>query len=112
MEGANTATLYVKNLILGNHQYQLTVTDSSGQIAADTVSVIVLSEDNKPPVANAGRDMTVVSPVSSVVLSAVGSSDDYLISSFKWTQLEWVQYLHVHVIVCSLVCVSMYSSSE
>ncbi len=90
MEGANTARLHVNHLILGNHQYQLTVTDSSGQTSADTVSVIVMAEDNKPPVAKAGESVTVVSPMSTVMLSGISSSDDYKINSYKWTQLRYV----------------------
>lgn len=88
MEGANTAHLYVNHLTLGDHQYQLTVTDASGQSASDTVSVVVLAEDNQPPVASAGLDRTVVSPVASVTLSGAASTDDYRISSFKWAQLK------------------------
>ncbi len=88
MEGANTAKLHVNHLTLGNHHYQLTVTDSSGQTDADTVSVLVMAEDNQPPVANAGHHVTIVSPTSTVTLSGIGSTDDYKINSFKWTQLR------------------------
>ena len=88
MEGANTAKLHVKHLPLGDHRYQLTVTDSSGQVSTDTVSVVVVAEDNKPPVANAGENKTVMFPESSVVLNGAKSTDDYLISGYNWTQLQ------------------------
>lgn len=87
MEGANKAKLHVYHLPLGDHRYLLTVTDSSGQLSTDTVSVIVTAEDNKPPVANAGGNKTLVYPESSVVLNGSKSMDDYLISVFKWTQI-------------------------
>ena len=88
MEGAKTVKLHVKNLPLGDHQYQLTVTDSSGQVSTDTVSVIVMAEDNKPPVANAGGNKTVVFPESDTVLNGAKSTDDYLISGYMWTQIR------------------------
>lgn len=90
MEGANTPQLHVNNLPLGDHQYQLTVTDSSGQTSTDTVSVIVTAEANTPPIAVAGGNLTVVFPLSVAVLNGSRSVDDYLISSFSWTQIRLV----------------------
>lgn len=88
MEGANTPKLHVKNLSQGDHQYLLTVTDSSGQTDTDTVSVIVTAENNTPPIAEAGGNVTVVFPVLEAVLNGTRSEDDYRITSFRWTQIR------------------------
>ncbi len=80
---ANTATPgFTAPATPGTLTFQLTVKDSSGQTAADTVNVIV----NVPPVAEAGPDQTVTAG-STVTLNGAASHDDGgTIISYAWTQ--------------------------
>jgi len=89
-----TATLVAPILPVGADDVmliiQLTVTDTTGLSASDTIEVIVESEppaDSNDPVANAGPDITVV-PGDQVTLSAAGSTDpDNDIVSYRWDQI-------------------------
>ena len=68
--------------------FQLTVTDSLGQTATDTVSVKVVdpSSPNRAPAANAGSDQT-VNPGATVSLDGSGSSDlDGDALDYGWSQ--------------------------
>ncbi len=82
--------------------FRLVVTDKGGLQSSDTCTVMVLSADggvqppvdpppdtgNKPPVANAGQDLTVRSG-SSVKLSGADSTDpDDGIAAYQWRQIS------------------------
>ncbi|MEI9913338.1 MAG: hypothetical protein WDO71_29060 [Bacteroidota bacterium] len=43
---------------------------------------------NKPPTANAGKDITVILPVKSVVLTGRGSDTDGTITSYRWSRVS------------------------
>ncbi|MBI4773248.1 MAG: hypothetical protein HY788_03540 [Deltaproteobacteria bacterium] len=69
------------------YTFNLTVMDHTGLSSSDTVSVVVqASQENRPPVADAGADKTAV--VNSLVtLDGSGSSDpDNDIASYSWVQ--------------------------
>ena len=42
--------------------------------------------NNKPPVAHAGKDTTIILPVDSVILDGRASTDDKKIVSYQWTR--------------------------
>jgi hypothetical protein len=55
----------------------LKVTDDGGLSAKDTVQIVVNnpSQPNRPPVANAGSDQTIILPTNSVNLDGSSSND-------------------------------------
>ncbi len=77
----------VTNLTQGIYLFQLQVTDDSGAIAMDTVSITVLAAQNIPPTANAGSDMVITLPVDSIFLNGSGIDNDGSISSYQWTKI-------------------------
>lgn len=72
----------------GDYLFRLTVTDSKGQSSSANVSVVVTPEHNLPPEADAGPNVTVVYPDTEATLDGRGSSDDFRIDSWQWTQLS------------------------
>jgi hypothetical protein len=81
----------VKNLTKGFYQFELKVTDNSGFSAKDTLQVIVndLSQPNRPPVANAGADQTIMFPANTVNVNGSGSTDpDNNITNYEWTKIS------------------------
>ncbi len=96
VSGPNTATLLSSNtmfptaqgLIGGTYLFRLVVTDNFGATAADTVSLQVLGA-NKPPVANAGSDQTIILPTNTATLDGSKSSDpDGSITKYEWTKVS------------------------
>ncbi len=45
-------------------------------------------DSNKPPIAHAGKDTTIVLPVDSVTLDGRASTDDKKIVSYQWTKIS------------------------
>ncbi len=92
LTNANTQTLTVSDLEAGTYILRLTVTDNDGLTAFDEAQVIVSPQDlvapvATPPVANAGEDIIVDLPATTV--SIVGSgTDDGIISTFQWSQIS------------------------
>ncbi|MEP7373100.1 MAG: PKD domain-containing protein [Chitinophagaceae bacterium] len=85
------AKIIVKNLVAGAYQFELKVTDDSGLSAKDTMQINVKdpAQPNRPPVANAGADQTIISQVNNVNLDGSGSVDpDNNISSYEWTKIS------------------------
>ena len=91
ISNASTARTVVKNLTVGNYQFELKVTDNDGLSAKDTMQVIVDSvvRVNHPPVANAGPDQTITLPTNTVNLDGSGSTDpENNITSYVWTKIS------------------------
>ncbi|XP_065898238.1 dyslexia-associated protein KIAA0319-like protein [Dysidea avara] len=82
--GSTNPIVQLKNLQKGEYVFTLTVADASGQHSATEVSVAVLEEANKPPVANAGKDKAISWPSDSVLLDGSGSSDNQRIIKYCW----------------------------
>ncbi|MES2648242.1 MAG: hypothetical protein V4717_15300 [Bacteroidota bacterium] len=83
-------TSSVNQLVKAIYHFELTVTDKSGLSSKDTVQVAVYSPGttNRPPVAKAGSDTTIILPVNSMMLDGSNSSDpDNNISSYAWTKI-------------------------
>ena len=93
--GDDTSAKTTVNLLqVGTYIFALTVTDDSGSVASDNVSITVLdsiasTKPNQPPVANAGPDQTVTLPLDSITLDGTTSSDsDDTIVSYRWSKVS------------------------
>jgi hypothetical protein len=87
----DSARTVVKNLVPGVYQFQLTITDYLGLSAKDTMTVTVdtIAAKNRPPVANAGADTTIILPANSAVLNGSGSTDPgNNINAYQWTKIS------------------------
>ena len=67
----------------GTYTATLTVTDTSGKKATDTLKVVVSSSVDTSPVSNAGADKTATTG-SAVTFSGSASTDDKGIASYSW----------------------------
>ncbi len=86
---SNTTAPSVAGLTQGQYVFELTVTDDEGATSTDQVVVTVNAEPNKAPLANAGKDTSILLPASSIVLSGNNSSDaDGYLTSFIWKQIS------------------------
>lgn len=85
----STAQTSISNLVEGVYQFELTVTDNLGALAKDTIKVTVYAAapPNKIPTANAGLDINITLPTSSVILNGSGSDADGSIVSYQWTKI-------------------------
>ncbi len=83
-----TAATDVSGLVTGVYEFQLTVTDNKGATATDIVRVTVNPAGNKPPVANAGTDITITLPSSTASLSGTGTDEDGNVASYQWTKIS------------------------
>jgi hypothetical protein len=82
---ANTA---VTGLIAGSYIFQLTLTDSLGRTATDTMSIQVYDTTASTYfVANAGPNRVIYSPQNSVQLTGVGVDSAATINSYAWTEI-------------------------
>ena len=93
--GPNTAaianpsglTTSVTGLVQGTYTLQLLATDNNGLSATATVTIIVTTSTNQPPIANAGFDQTITLPVNSVSLDGTRSFDpDGTIVAYNWNR--------------------------
>ncbi|SFD05665.1 hypothetical protein SAMN05518672_101257 [Chitinophaga sp. CF118] len=70
----------------GNYVFELIVTDNKGAVSSDRLSVILLTEG---PLANAGRDKTIIQPRNSSDATGAASMDnDGNITDYNWTQIS------------------------
>ncbi|WEK36241.1 MAG: PKD domain-containing protein [Candidatus Pseudobacter hemicellulosilyticus] len=84
-----TVSTTVTGLAEGTYRFKLVVTDNGGLTAADTVQVTVKPKPNEAPTANAGKDLTITLPTSSVTLSGSASTDpDGSIASYAWSYIS------------------------
>ncbi len=83
----NAAVTTVEGLVQGIYQYRLTVTDNDGAFASDTVNVTVNAAPNKPPVANAGTDISITLPSNSTAIAGTGTDVDGTIFSYNWVKI-------------------------
>ncbi len=89
ISNATAATTALSNLVQGTYAFRLTVTDNGGLTSSDTVRVIVNPIPNRPPVANAGADISITLPTNSTTLNGSASSDpDNNITSYLWSRVS------------------------
>ncbi len=86
LSGATSAKVTVNGLTkAGTYKLKLEVKDNAGATGTDEVIITVKAAANVAPVANAGNDVTITQPTSSVSLTGSGSDSDGTIASYKWT---------------------------
>jgi len=83
----NSATTTINNLVAGDYQFELVVTDNLKAIGKDTVLVKVNAYINQAPKSNAGVDKTITLPVNSLNLVGSGTDIDGTITSFQWNKI-------------------------
>jgi gliding motility-associated-like protein len=89
INGANTETLALTDLVEGNYIFELTVTDDDGESDVDQVSVEVLPASlNVPPTVSAGDDVSLKLPENAATLFATATDNDGTIASRLWTQVS------------------------
>jgi len=90
INNSSSSTPSISNLVAGIYSFELTVTDSDGYTGKDTVKITVINPNpNVLPVANAGNDISILLPQTSVTLNGSSSYDvGGSIESFAWTQVS------------------------
>ncbi len=84
---ADQASASVSDLVEGSYVFRLEVTDDDGAKDTDDVTVTVLPATvNSIPVVNAGTNITIFEPASSVSLSGTASDSDGSVVTVAWTQ--------------------------
>jgi hypothetical protein len=90
--GNGTVSPTFSGLIVGTYVFQLQVTDNSGALNTDQISVTVqpaVANANQTPVARAGADTTIYLPANAIQLNALGSYDpDGSITSYQWQEIN------------------------
>jgi gliding motility-associated-like protein len=91
LSGENSNELIITNLKEGIFRFRFNATDNAGQNSFDEVQVNILPEEDEfipqPPVLNAGGDIIVQLPDSSITIEVFAQSDNSLITSYIWEQL-------------------------
>jgi hypothetical protein len=86
--------LTVTNMKEGSYVFRLTATDDKGDTASDEVAVVVKPAivtpppPNRLPTANAGSDVTITLPNSTVSLTGDGVDTDGTIAGFAWEKIS------------------------
>jgi hypothetical protein len=87
-----TAATQITAMTAGTYVFRLTVADNSGAEDTDDVQVLVnsapVAAGNTPPIANAGANLAITLPASTVVLAGSGTDADGTIASYGWTKVS------------------------
>ena len=84
----NTPNLSLSNLVAGQYTFRLSVTDNQNEMGFDEADITIFPGTvNQAPIANAGSNQTIVSPISTTTLSGSGFDTDGSIASYSWTQI-------------------------
>jgi len=78
----------IKNLVQGNYQFQLTVTNAQGRSSSDIIIVAVSPVPVYPPVAKAGGTITITLPVNSTNLNGSSSTSTGGTLKYVWTKIS------------------------
>ncbi|CAO1408246.1 unnamed protein product [Diamesa hyperborea] len=88
MQNTRTPNLELSHLEEGIYTFELKVTDGKGQSSASKTHVFVKPPTNLPPVARAGKNITISLPQSWITLNANESTDDVKITQYYWKMLS------------------------
>ncbi|KAK8381835.1 hypothetical protein O3P69_015097 [Scylla paramamosain] len=95
MQDTRTAFLHLSNLEEGHYQFILRVTDGLHQSSNTSVSVYVQQPNLAAPKANAGPDVQIVLPNTTVLLDGTGSTDTSLSTHWLWIQVSGPSVVHL-----------------
>ncbi len=87
MKNAETKDLTISGFKAGKYVFRLTVKDDKDATGSDDVMVIV-NEDAKPPVADAGKDQTIQLPGNTAVLKGSGKVESGSIATYRWSKIS------------------------
>ena len=80
-------TVLINDLKSGIYKFRFTAYDNSGESSFDEVSINVQPETvNRTPIVDAGPNISIVEPVSSVVIEGFAYDPDGQIVSYQWTK--------------------------
>jgi Predicted peptidase len=92
---ANTKDLVAWGLVEGTYVFRLTVKDNGGATAYDDVKVVVTKNTsssspsgNKPPVVNAGADVTLILPATTARLYGKVTDPENNSMTYQWTKVS------------------------
>ena len=88
INNANSSSATANNLVEGNYQFELTVTDNNGGSGKDTTTIIVNPTPNLLPKINAGSDEKITLPVNTVTLYGNATDEDGTIASVEWSKIS------------------------
>jgi hypothetical protein len=88
MYNTTSAALKLAQLTSGSYTFRLTAKDNEGLTSSDDVTVIV----DAKPVVNAGADITLTLPTSSVVLKGSAIDTDGTIVKYVWSKYSGPNY--------------------
>ncbi len=81
-----------KTILLPYNYISVTGKAYNGSITVGPYSSVILIKNdiitNQPPIANAGKDETIMFPVNSTTLSGSGSDEDGKIAAYSWTKIS------------------------
>lgn len=88
MQNTRTPYLELSHLEEGLYTFELKVADAKGQNSSSKVHVFVKPPTNLPPVARAGKSITISLPLNWILLYANESTDDIKITQYWWKQIS------------------------
>ena len=88
IESPSSSFTNVSDLLEGDYQFELSVTDDAGAEGKDTIDVMVIAPKNLIPTADAGSDQIITLPINKTILSGYGSDEDGTIDAYSWNQLS------------------------
>ncbi|XP_068202619.1 dyslexia-associated protein KIAA0319-like protein isoform X2 [Palaemon carinicauda] len=94
MKDTRTPFLHLSNLEEGHYQFILRVTDGTGQLSEAPVSVYVQKPNMNIPKANAGEDMRIVLPNTTVILDGSQTTDVSANTHWLWKKLSGPSNVH------------------
>jgi hypothetical protein len=78
----------IGNLVPGTYKFQLSVTDNRGGVDRDTMTITVITVQNRPPIVNAGQDAEVYLPANSTLLQGTATDPDGTITGWMWRKIS------------------------
>ncbi len=78
----------ISGLVAGVYNFKLQVADNNGATASDTIQVTVNTALNVAPIADAGQDITIITPASTVSLKGSGTDSDGSIVNYLWAKVS------------------------